>query len=190
MRIRQGNAELLAQYATVSIAFEVRSILEPVLIDDGLGGILLHEKAIDPPYVKDYDEEESPIHWPRRFDMRQWVVMLAVEDDEPVGGAAVAYHTPGFDLLDGRSDLAAVWDLRVQPDRRGRGIGKQLIDAVVDWARQHECRQIAIETQNVNVPACRFYQRCGCRLGEINRYTYVTIPKVAHEVMLVWYLDL
>ena len=47
-----------------------------------------------------------------------------------------------------------------------------------------------IETQNVNVPACRFYQRLGCRLGEIHRYGYAAVRAVAGEVMLNWYLDL
>jgi streptothricin acetyltransferase len=47
-----------------------------------------------------------------------------------------------------------------------------------------------IETQNVNVPACRFYQRMGAYLGEIHRHGYAAIPAVAHEVMLNWYLDL
>lgn len=47
-----------------------------------------------------------------------------------------------------------------------------------------------VETQNVNVPACRFYQRMGCQLGEIRLYSYAAVPAVAHEVMLNWYYNL
>ena len=47
-----------------------------------------------------------------------------------------------------------------------------------------------IETQNTNVPACRFYQRMGARLGEIHRFGYVAVPAVAGEVMLNWYIKL
>ena len=47
-----------------------------------------------------------------------------------------------------------------------------------------------IETQNVNVPACRFYAQQGCHLGAILRYGYAGCPEVAHEAMLLWYLDL
>ena len=50
--------------------------------------------------------------------------------------------------------------------------------------------QVKIETQNVNVPACRFYSKQGCHLGEYNRYAYVGRPEVAREVMLVWYLNI
>jgi hypothetical protein len=54
MMIQQGNTELLAQYATIPISFEVRSILQPELVNNGLGGILLHEHRVEQPYLKDY----------------------------------------------------------------------------------------------------------------------------------------
>ena len=57
-------------------------------------------------------------------------------------------------------------------------------------SRKQGCKQLKIETQNTNVPACRFYASCGCRLGAIDRYGYAHDPRVAHEAMLLWYLDL
>ncbi|MBI3739988.1 MAG: hypothetical protein HY258_13155 [Chloroflexi bacterium] len=47
-----------------------------------------------------------------------------------------------------------------------------------------------IETQNVNVPACRFYRAMECELGNIHRFGYAAIPAVAGEVMLNWYFNL
>jgi hypothetical protein len=47
-----------------------------------------------------------------------------------------------------------------------------------------------VETQNVNVPACRFYAAMGCTLGAVNLHAYAGHPKVGHEVMLLWYYDL
>lgn len=52
------------------------------------------------------------------------------------------------------------------------------------WAAARGCRQLKIETQNVNVPACRFYARQGCVLGAINRFAYREFPD---EVQLLWY---
>ena len=51
------------------------------------------------------------------------------------------------------------------------------------------------ETQNTNVPACRFYARQGCRLGATHRFAYAgsghgSDDPVAQEAMLLWYLDL
>jgi hypothetical protein len=48
-----------------------------------------------------------------------------------------------------------------------------------------------IETQNINVDACRFYARMGCELGAIHRRAYITaLAELAKEAMLLWYFDL
>jgi GNAT superfamily N-acetyltransferase len=156
-----------------------------------MGGLRLIEEAVTPPYVKDYDADESPIDWPKQFDTRRWVFFLALNGaHSPLGAAAVAYDTPGVNMLEARRDLAVLWDIRVHPDARGRGLGRRLFARAVDWARARSCRQLKIETQNVNVGACRFYRRMGCELGAIHRYGYAAHPDAAHEAMLLWYLDL
>ena len=52
------------------------------------------------------------------------------------------------------------------------------------WAWARDCRRIEVETQNINVPACRFYARHGCELGAINRLAYKNLPD---EVELLWF---
>jgi hypothetical protein len=44
-----------------------------------------------------------------------------------------------------------------------------------------------VETQNINVPACRFYARMRCTLGAIHRYAYPDLPG---EAQLLWYRTL
>ena len=148
------------------------------------------EEAVEAPYVKDYDayEDESPRRW-LRFDVSRWLFLMAFDGDEPVGGAMVAYRSPKVNMLDGRDDLAVLWDFRVATEHRGRGIGKGLFDRAAQWARERGCAQLKVETQNVNVRACRFYAGRGCRLGAIHRYGYRE-PEISHEMMLLWYLDL
>ncbi|MDP2919994.1 MAG: hypothetical protein Q8O43_07245, partial [Dehalococcoidia bacterium] len=68
--------------------------------------------------------------------------------------------------------------------------GTGLFSTATEWARGNGFRQLAVETQNTNVPACKFYASQGCKLGEIDRFKYITHPSIAHETMLVWYLDL
>ncbi len=192
IEIREIGANLLPQYAEVPIAFTVKSVFRVELIDSGLGGIGLREEKLASPYVKDYDayKDGGPEGWPRRFDTRHWGLFLALKSARSVGGVTVAFNTPGVHMLDGRSDLAVLWDIRVHPDFRGHGIGTKLFGRATDWSRKRGCRQLKIETQNVNVSACRFYAEQGCQLGEINRYAYIGHPEVEHEVRLVWYLDL
>ena len=45
--------ECLNEYDRLPSNFVVRSILEPELLDGGLGGIHLHEVPVAAPYVKD-----------------------------------------------------------------------------------------------------------------------------------------
>jgi GNAT superfamily N-acetyltransferase len=177
----------LAEYARVPIAFEVSQVLELVELDGGLGGLMLSERAVDIPGTKDYDALEGPESWPARFDLRNWGWFAAREDGRRVGGAAVAFDTPGVEMLEGRRDLAVLWDIRVAPEMRGRGVGAALFRAAEAWAAARGCTRLKIETQNVNVRACRFYRRMGCELGAIHRFAYPALP---HEVQLLWYRDL
>ena len=88
------------------------------------------------------------------------------------GRLRFAFHTANLLMLEGRSDLAVLWDIRVSPEVRGQGIGPALFQAVEISALARGCRQLKVETRNINVPACRFYARQGCVLGGIHRFAY------------------
>ena len=189
MDIREESPSFLEEYARVSIAFEVNRTLDLSVRDDGLAGFSLVERALSPTFVKDYDAiaGSHPTDWARQFDLTNWGLLSARLDGEHVGGAAVAVRTPGLFMLEGRNDLAVVWDIRVSPRVRGRGIGAALFAAAENWAKAHDCRQLKVETQNINVPASRFYASQGCSLGAIHRFAY---PELPDEVQLLWYKDL
>jgi GNAT superfamily N-acetyltransferase len=188
INIEEISRDRLAEYASIPIAFTVKSIFEVELLDGGLGGMLMHELPVKP-YIKDYDADgESPADWPKRFNVTNWGFFLARMGDKPVGAAAVAFDTTGVFMLEARRDLSVLWDIRVRPEARGAGI--PLFSCAAEWSRRCGCTLMKIETQNVNVPACRFYHRMGARLGEIHCHGYAAVPAVAHEVMLNWYLDL
>jgi len=176
----------LAELAAISIAFVVDQVLEVGLLDGGLGGMSLTQTAVTGPYLKDYDaiEGAGPRCWPGRFDVSNWGLIAARRDGASVGGAVIASRTPGLHLLGGRDDVAVLWDLRVSPRERGGGIGSALFRAAGDWARARGCRRLTIETQNVNVAACRFYRKTGCALGAIDRFAYPAQPA---EVRLLWW---
>lgn len=190
--IRQVEGDIASRYREVPIAFRVESILEPEAL--GAPGIVLHERPCDEPYVKDYDaavaSDDHPDGWAERWDTSHWVFFAAFDGERPVGWAVIATRTPGMDMLEGRDDLAVLWDFRVHPDRRRAGIGAALFDRSARWAREHGCRQLKIETQNTNVAACRFYAAQGCRLGGIVPGAHAYPPGLHHEYMLLWYLEL
>ena len=183
--VREEPLSFLAEYARVQIAFEVREVLDLAVADGGLGGFALRPRRVDAPYVKDYDAlDGGPARWPERFDLSGWGLLAARVDGRVVGGAAVVVGTAGLEMAEGRRDLAVLWDLRVAPRARGRGVGAALFRAAEAWATARRCRRLKVETQNVNVPACRFYARQGCVLGAIHRFAYPDLPD---EAQLLWY---
>lgn len=175
--------------ADIPIAFLVERMLDVTLIDGGLGGFRLSEVHVDEPWTKDYDaiKGEAPTRWAKRFDVTNWGLIAAHDGERRVGGAVVAFNTSGVDMLEGRSDLAVLWDIRLRPEARSAGIGTMLFRGAETWARDRGCRTLKIETQNINVASCRFYRRMGCHLGAIDRFAY---PELPGEVQLLWFKEL
>jgi GNAT superfamily N-acetyltransferase len=151
--------------------------------------LILNEAPVSTPYVKDYDaiEGNAPPCWPARWNLSNWGMISAVAQGKLIGGAVLAFGTHALDLLENRKDLTVLWDLRVHPEYRRQGVGRELFSAAIVWAQARGCRQIKAETQNINVVACRFYARQGCVLRAINQFAYPDFPS---EVQLFWYKDL
>lgn len=189
LKIREEPVSCLPEYGQTPIFFEVDRIYEVIVRDGGLGGFELRERAVNPPYLKDYDaiEGEGPTRWAKRWDLSNWGVLSASSESRRVGGAVIATDTNGVHMLEGRADLAVLWDLRVHPDHRQQGVGALLFQAAEAWAASRGCRQLKVETQNINFAACRFYAKQGCVLGGINRFAY---PEIPDEIQLLWYKEI
>lgn len=183
--LAEESVDVLPEYARIPISFEVHSVFQVELVEGGLKGIRLSERPVTIPWTKDYDAfiGEGPMSWASRWDISKWGVISAFAGENRLGGCVIAYDTPGVHKLEGRTDIAVLWDIRVTPKHRGDGIGGLLVDAAVDWARRRNCRMLRVETQNINVPACRFYAKHGFALGGINQYAYTELPD---EVELIW----
>jgi len=189
MEIREETLSFLKEYARISIAFEVSRILDLSLRNSGVSGFELLERPVTPTFVRDYDAipGNHPTGWGRRFDLSNWGLLSARLDGEYAGGAVIAFKTPGLLMLENRTDLAVLWDLRVSPHARRRGLGAALFAGAGQWAKERNCCRLKVETQNINVPACRFYASQGCTLGAIHRFAY---PEQPEEVQLLWYKNL
>src|SRR5215207_10056797 len=189
IELSEAPMTALAEYARVPIVFTVDRVLDVTSRNAGPGGFALSERRLDVPYEKDNDafDGEGPLQWARRFDLSKWAFFTARIATRIVGGATVAFDTPGLTMLEGRRDLAVLWDIRVVADARGQGVGSALFERVEAWAQLRGCRQLKIETQNTNVRACRFYERQACQLREIHRAAY---PQLPAESQLLWYKDL
>ena len=192
--IQPVSKALLEEYSRIPSGVEVNSVLDIELLQDGLGGIVFRERELDNPLMKYFEEEpDEIIIWPETFDTSNWAIITAEEDGKLIGGLAVACRNPEIvnnRILMGIDDLAVVWDIRVHPDYRRQGIGTKMFRKAIDWSRNKGYKQMSVETENTNLPACRFYIKQGCRLGGINRFAYYHYPAYSQEIQLEWYVGL
>lgn len=56
---------------------------------------------------------------------------------------------------------ATIWGMYVRPGWRGQRLGERLLQANLDWARQHEVHIVRLSVVATNVPAIRCYLKQG-----------------------------
>lgn len=84
--------------------------------------------------------------------------------------------------------FAYVEDLVVNPEYRGLGLGRKLLEHGIQWARENNFPGVMLETQDDNVPACTLYQSSGFGLSGFDRNVYKAINPRTKETALFWYL--
>lgn len=123
-------------------------------------GFTLVERAAVPPLTKSICHLDEEIEDLRKLQH----VVVAVIDDQIIGLAGAHYSD-----WNGR---VVLWHLYVQPDRRGSGAGRALMQSVVDYAGSVGAWCVWLEAQNVNLPAIRFYQKCGFQICGVDTHLY------------------
>lgn len=183
VEIGEENVAFVDEIGRVSIAFRVERIFD--VRREEAGKLKLSEREAKSPYLKDYDTVDGtrPGQWREKFDLSNWGLFMARDGAQLIGTVAIAFDTLNVYMLEGRRDLAVIWDIRVVPERRGHGIGTQLMRAAQGWAETRRCRELKVETQDINVDACRFYEKNGFRLLEANAAAY---PDHPDETQLIW----
>jgi GNAT superfamily N-acetyltransferase len=188
INVRENPTLALGDYEAIPISFRVERVLRLEPAPENFVGLIFSEQPLDAPYVKDYDRPDNrPSTWAKSWDISKWGILTADAGGTLVGGAAIAWDTPEVLQLQGRRDVCALWDIRVLPSHRGRGVGTALFKAAADWGRARGAAGMRIETQSINVAACRFYAAQGCTLAAVDAHAY---PELPDEIQLIWYFKL
>jgi len=130
-----------------------------------------------PPYEKTYPPNQ--IEYDAYIRNPEQCVFLAHCDGALAGELIVRRWWNNFAYLE---------DITVKTAYRRQGIGRALVNRAIDWARSRQLPGIMLETQNNNVAACRFYERCGFELGGFDRHLYRALHPDTREIALYWYL--
>jgi ribosomal protein S18 acetylase RimI-like enzyme len=94
--------------------------------------------------------------WGRRGD----TALVAIDEFQPVGAAWYRLFTPdepGYGFLDEETPELTV---AVVPSRRGRGLGKQLLEALLERARRDQFEAVSLSVEPDN-PALHLYEKQG-----------------------------
>lgn len=130
---------------------------------------------VDPPYEREVQLEDTEYG----FNETPPVVFFAEADGQPAGRIR---------MLKWWNQFGYVEDLVVNPQFRGLGVGRKLLERGIQWAREQGYPGVMLETQDDNVPACTLYQSCGFVLSGFDRNIYKAINPNTRETALYWYL--
>ena len=81
-----------------------------------------------------------------------------------------------------------LYDLKVNPDCRGKGVGRLLIEAGKKLAVERGYRGLYTQGQDNNLGACRFYLKNGFVIGGLNTNVYKGTPQ-EHKKDIFFYCD-
>ena len=125
-------------------------LIVAMLVDDALGAT--REQAVDPLPAAYYDAFDAIVASP---DNR---LLVAELDGEVVGTLHVTF-IPGMGRTGATKML--VEEVRVVGPRRGTGIGREMMAAVIALARARRCKSVELASHRTRVDAHRFYARLG-----------------------------
>jgi len=84
--------------------------------------------------------------------------------------------------------FAYIEEVTVNVEFRKRGVGQALMNRAITWAKAQGFPGLTLETQTNNVPACKFYEKCGFVLSGFDLNAYRNDPISRNEIALYWYL--
>ncbi|MEU4556825.1 GNAT family N-acetyltransferase [Actinoplanes sp. NPDC023936] len=107
---------------------------------------------------------------PEHVDAAIWAAFDAIDADDrnelivavdrhEVAGTCQLTFIPG--LSRGGGERMLIEAVRIRSDRRGQGLGGELIRWAVDRARERGCRMVQLTTDKRRTDAHRFYERLG-----------------------------
>jgi len=130
-------------------------------------------------YEKKYDDEDTAHYdYQKYVNNNDYAIYFYYYDNKCVG--QIILHSNW-------NRYAFIEDISVLGDYRGKGIGHALINTAIEWAKQNNLCGLMLETQDVNLLACRFYSKLGMKIGAVDNMLYANFPTY-NERAIFWYL--
>lgn len=175
MEIIKLDATNLQDINKANQPFEIIGKLKPSFINDAW---TYTEELYERSYLKSYPNDDCD--YTVYIDNPDKAIFLAYSDGECVGQIVLRRE---WNLY------AFVEDICVAQTARSQGVGTTLIQKATEWAKESGLKGLSLETQDNNLKACRFYAKCGFKIGAVNTMLYKNFEKPwSDEVAILWYL--
>lgn len=172
MEIVEINRQNLSDINKANQPFAVIGKLKPTFRD----GIWAYtEELYAHPYTKAYPDDDWD--YAAYIDQPDKAAFLAYSQGECVGQIVLRKDWNQYGFIE---------DIAVAQMARGQGVGTALIQKAIEWAKEAGMGGLALETQDNNLLACRFYAKCGFHIGAVNTMLYRNFH--SDEAAVFWYL--
>ncbi len=131
---------------------------------------------LEEPYVKHWDKSDAEEEALYQQYVAKGYSLAAYEGDRLVGLALTEPRKWNRTLF--------IWEFHVAASHHRKGIGRRLMEAVVEKARQGGFRILALETQSTNLPAITFYRAVGFEIDALDLSFYTNTDAIDGEVAL------
>ncbi|MES5869126.1 streptothricin N-acetyltransferase SatA [Bacillus cereus group sp. RP32] len=134
-----------------------------------------------PIYEKSYlqDQYDDELAYTEYINNPNQVIYIAILHDQIIGVMVLKKNWNHY---------AYIEDIKVDKKYRSLGVGRRLIEQATQWAKENNMPGLMLETQNNNVAACKFYEKCGFVIGGFDFFIYKGIHEESDEVAMYWYL--
>jgi ribosomal protein S18 acetylase RimI-like enzyme len=131
--------------------------------------------TLEQPYHKQWESSPAELERYNSY-LREGFSLGAFDGARLVGLALTEPHWWNHSLW--------VWEFHIEENRRGAGVGRQLMDALAEQARSAGFRVLVCETQNTNVPAIMFYRKVGFEIEGVDLSYYTNHDALDGEVAI------
>jgi RimJ/RimL family protein N-acetyltransferase len=112
-------------------------------------------------------------------------VLVAERDGVVVGWGKIEHPTP----LPASDHVWMITGLAVDPPAQGAGVGRALVEALIDEARKRGARRLTLRVFAPNEPARRLYERCGFEVEGVLRGEFRVGGGYVDDVLMALAID-
>ena len=129
--------------------------VRPATAADESAALDLIEELFELPGIKpgDYSRARAQVGFQRYVEDKSGDMLLAEADGALVGLASVYVDIPSIRF----GTRCWLEDLVVTAAHRSTGVGRRLLEAAIDWARERGCTHLELDSGNARKDAHRFY---------------------------------